>query len=235
MLDEKLHGGRVRLSKSVQGQSRSQSSNFRLALNMFLHYAYSPHREHGNPYDYLIVTRYDLRLLRPIPSWACHSTPDERAKLGIASKCQNGGTFHTFGCTYDTMYVVPRAHVPAFNRSIGQSEAPGSRSYRCCFNEICMAGGVPATGQACYHIFTRKLARNESDISFCFAPPSHGGMRPPNGPDYQCCSRGLTNWTLVWHTEAPRDPSGRLAGFAPSNASFGTLTLADKYKARPPG
>jgi len=234
------YAGRVRHSASVHVASKSQSSNYRSAINMFWNYAAA----HGDAaaaagasvqlsptsgYDFLIVTRYDLRLLTPIvPSWPCH-LPSSRGTIGIASKC-SAATFASWRCTFDTLFIVPRAHFYAFNRSIGSSDKPGSRSVRCCFNEMCMAGGVPATGQACHHVFAKRVEGGEANISFCFPPPDHGGSRSPNGPEYQCCSRGLTNWTRVFEEEWKRDPTARLGGYEPSNASYGPSTLSSRFR-----
>ena len=94
-----------------------------------------------------------------------------------------------------------------------------------------MAGGVPGTGQACVNVFAKRLAHGIDDISFCTPPPSHGGSHPPNGPDYQCCSRGITNWTRVYETEYARDPTAVAGAFAPTNASSGYATLGDRFRA----
>ena len=87
-----------------------------------------------------------------------------------------------------------------------------------------------ATGQACYHVLERRIDGGAANVSFCFPPPDHGGSHPPNGPDYQCCSRGLTNWTKVHDAEVARDPTARLGGFLPSNASFGQAVLTNRYR-----
>jgi len=231
--DNELHGGRVHTIKNVKPSSKTQSSNFRMAFNVFLQHGYQSNDALGSGlgyYDYLIITRYDLRLLRPIDHWQCRSSAEERSKLGLASRC-GASSFATWQCTFDTLFIVPHAHIPAFDRSVGSTDKPGSRSARCCFNEICMAGGVSSTGQACYNVFARRLAGNASNISFCFPPPSHGGLRTPNGPDYQCCSRGLTNWSRVYEAERSRDLTATLGAHSPSNISWGLHTMGDKYRA----
>jgi len=226
LTDGELHGGRLRWSQNVHAQSKSQSSNFRHAINSF--WLQAAARPTWQQYDYLIVTRYDVRLLSPIvPGWACH-TASSRGSLAIASKC-SAKTYASWRCTFDTLFIVPRAHWVDFNRSVGSADTPGSRSSRCCFNEMCMSGGVPATGQAFHHVFARRLEGGANNISFCFPPPDHGGTRSPNGPDYQCCSRGLTNWTKVYQAEVARDSTARLGGYVPANDSFGLATLSTRY------
>ena len=95
---------------------------------------------------------------------------------------------------------------------------------------MCMAGGVKATGQACFNVLARRLEGGTDSIAFCFPPPGLGGLRPPNGPDYQCCSRGLTNWSKVHHAEVRHDPTGLAGAEDPLNTSFGESTIADKYR-----
>ena len=239
--DSGLHGGRVRHMADVQPLSRSQSSNFRHAINLFWKFAaaqgdtLAPPRERApsfaaathHLYDFFIVTRYDVRLLVPmVPSWACHNNPSSVGTLGIASRC-GSHSYKSYRCTFDTLFVVPRAHWRAFDTSVGSADQPNSRTARCCFNEMCMAGGVKGTGQACYNVFAKRIAGGGANISFCFNPPEHGGSRSPNGPEYQCCSRGLTNWTRVMEAEVSRDPTAKLGGYEPSNASFGVRALVN--------
>ena len=231
--DTSLHGGRRVIVEDVRRWSRSQSANFRYAINSVFRAAYQQ-AAGTRAYDYLIISRYDMRLLQPIlPTWTCHADPVLRGKLGIASRC---GTvsYAKWRCTFDTLFIVPRAHIAAFNRSIGSADKPGSRTFACCFNEMCMAGGVKATGQACYNVFARRLEGGSNSIAFCFPPSGFGGNQAPNGPDYQCCSRGLTNWSKVYNAEVKRDPSALLSANHPSNGSFGQETLADKYRALGP-
>ena len=131
--DNELHGGRVHTVKNVKPSSKTQSSNFRMAFNIFLQHGYQSNDALGSGlggYDYLIITRYDLRLLRQIDHWQCRSSAEERSKLGLASRC-GASSFATWQCTFDTLFIVPHAHIPAFDRSVGSTDKPGSRSHRC--------------------------------------------------------------------------------------------------------
>ena len=186
----------------------------------------------GSEYDVLIVTRYDVRLLTPLPRWACHADAVSLpAKIGVASRC-GSQAWRGWHCSFDTLFVVPRAHWRTFDMAIGKLDPPNGRTTRCCFNDACMAPGTGAgTGQACVNVLVKRLAQGLDGVSFCFPPPSHGGSHPPNGPDYQCCSRGLTNWTRVYEIESARDPTGEAGAFAPTIASSGWATLSDRYRA----
>jgi hypothetical protein len=259
VLSSDVHGSRVRLARHIR--SSSQSSNFRHAINLVFRPgcdSFAPRsRAHTSrnqtpvkgsvavgkgvcdpevlspdaEYDFVIVTRYDLRLLKPMPAWACHADAAERTKLGVASRC-GSRTWQMWHCSFDTLFVVPRAHWFAFDKSVGERvRAPNGRTTSCCFNEVCMAGGVAGTGQACVNVFTARLPRGLDDLSFCFPPPSHGGSHPPNGPDYQCCSRGVLNWSRVYEVEVARDPTAVLGAFTPGNTSSGWTTLGDRFRA----
>jgi hypothetical protein len=181
-------------------------------------------------YDFAVVTRYDLRLLTPITTWGCHNTSlhakASEQRLCIASKMhptKGSFTWKRHNATMDIFYVVPRAHLPGFVDSLGIAESPGARSLRCCFRSNCPLGA----GHTCWNVFTKRIAGGSANVSFLwpFATPS--AKRPSNGPDYQCCRMGSTNWTRVYDIE-----TRRMAVRSPQQArlippSFGPPTYSD--------
>ena len=173
---------------NLPGHGSNQLQNFRAALDWL------GNASRSSPYDYTIVTRYDMRLLTPMQTWACHKpaklsdadliahSPSISRTLGIASQCYSRA-WHNQQCTWDSFYIVPRALFAGFSSSIGVAEPPGQRSLRCCFNAWCQY-----SGHGCYNVFAPRVG-GAHNISFCW--PDQPQSFPQNGPDFQCCRGGL--------------------------------------------
>ena len=201
--------------------STTQSGDMRAMLNFF----YMRSRSLGNTYDFLVVTRFDVRYLMPIDSWACR-TPGSRQKLGITGSC---GSIHQPWCTFDMLHVVPAAHLAGFDRSIGNWSVPGSRTSNCCFSKNCKLP-LPGTGQACLNVFAHNLQGGRASISSCFAAPVPAN-HPANGPGYQCCRLGMTNWTRLYNAETGRNLSASEAASSPQrDVSFGWCTNTNPFR-----
>ena len=109
-----------RVSVSVTDVSaRGQSEGFRAALDWFL--ASRDALEH----DFVLLTRFDLELRRPLDRWWSGSVLPRvpslaalRDSVSFASRCEYAA-WTQWNCTSDLLYVVARRHLLAFNASIG--------------------------------------------------------------------------------------------------------------------
>ena len=184
-----LHNGRLKAAKNVS--TFAQHFNIRSALNMII-------AETNNlaAYDFLVVMRYDIRMLRPITSWDCRPT-----SLGSASILTDH-SWRQEKRTSDLIYVVPKVHWPAFNVSIGKKSREG-----CCYNNGCHFlpyswGNLGRSGHWCIKIFDEHVAGGMRNMSFCFAKGLHGGCTAVGNhsvrvPTLQCCKKAGVNWTYV--------------------------------------
>ena len=171
----------------------SQLANVRQSLNLYLPSA--------QEYDMLIFTRYDVRLLQPYRSWPGCQSAD---RIGIARRCELM-QWDQWNCSSDILFLVPRAHLAAFNASIGVAVKPqDSRSFltrvhsaakvapTACFASTGESGivshGVPVgAGHGCFNAFAERIGTEK--IDFCF-PSSHMGVAQKRNDFYQCCKNG---------------------------------------------
>ena len=193
-LQEAANGSPVSTVDVHHVYARSQSLGLRYSLNRYFRETAADARSA----DWLLLSRFDLRLLRPLSILAprgglCQgSTGKPTSELLqppavlIASRCA-AKEWSAFHCTVDTFYAIPRHYVPAFNRSVGQVD-PSHKTSRCCFRWNCQ---FPHSGHACLDmLFANGVA------SACFLwPPLERNTKPPDGPDYQCCRKGMTEWS----------------------------------------
>ena len=120
---ERVVSRSVGLGPNMELIKFDQPRGVRAALNFFLGSG------NASAYDYLIMTRHDLRLLKPLPEWGCRLDP---MKLLFGNHCEPKA-WKSFNCSNDVLHIVPRAHIAAFNSSIGWArQNPGSRVSWCC-------------------------------------------------------------------------------------------------------
>ena len=109
-------------------------------------------------FDYLIVTRYDVKLLSPIVSWPCYDKP---LQVSAASQCEPGA-WARFNCIADHFWIVPRAYVPRFSNLVG-SRLNLSHYTKCCFAKRCLQ----KAGHGCYNVLTHHLGGMDK-VGFCW-------------------------------------------------------------------
>jgi hypothetical protein len=109
-------------------------------------------------FDYLIVTRYDVKLLSPIVSWPCYDKP---LQVSAASQCEPGA-WARFNCIADHFWIVPRAYVPRFSNLVG-SRLNLSHYTKCCFAKRCLQ----KAGHGCYNVLTHHLGGLDR-VGFCW-------------------------------------------------------------------
>ena len=180
----------ARLRRYVTVKATSQPTNVRQSLNLYLPLAHE--------YDVLIFTRYDLRLLQPYRAWPGCQGAD---RIGVASRCELI-QWNQWNCSSDILFFVPRAHLVAFNASIGAPLRPvDSRTYRtrgasakvapkACFASKgeSVSKGVPmGLGHGCFNSFASRIGAD--NIDFCF-PSSRAGVSEKRNDFYQCCKHG---------------------------------------------
>ena len=66
-------------------------------------------------FDFLIVSRYDVRLLSPIISWPCYDQP---IQVSAASMCEPVA-WSRFKCIADHFWIVPKLFIPSYTELIG--------------------------------------------------------------------------------------------------------------------
>lgn len=192
------HGKHVRTSQVVV--ARTQGQNLHRTLQFFGQFAAE--------YDAMILTRYDLRLLRPIGEWpGCHDT----STVGVASRCE-AEQWKNWNCTNDILFVVPRSHLWAFNASVGAAVRPEDSRYfsvrrrkakvnpSACFatSGETVSPGVPkGLGHGCYNSLAARIGYEQ--LSFCWA--SQATVTEPND-FYQCCRHGTMHGVLEREVEA---------------------------------
>lgn len=164
----------------VRGIS-TQAQGVRAALDLFLPLARS--------YDSLILSRYDLRIFRPFREWGCV----DNQRIGISSRCGQQQWKH-WRCSGDMLFVVPRAHLLAFNASVGNAQ--GAVAASGCFSpskqkqekailpRSVMEGRekMSMSGHGCFNVLARRIG--EESLSFCWPGESEGGGEwAVGGPD----------------------------------------------------
>ena len=150
--------------KAALGQSRvaavakipsvkDQPDSIKKTLDYFLSpaSARSP-ADAASAFDYLIVTRYDVKLLSPILSWPCYGQPHQ---LSVASKCEQSAWLR-FNCVADHFWIVPRELVPRYGALIG-TRLNLSHYSKCCFAKRC----IQKAGHGCYNVFSHHLGDEE--------------------------------------------------------------------------
>ena len=144
----------VGLGPNMQLVKWDQPRGVRAALNFFL--------DSGNAsaYDYLVMTRHDVRLLQPLPKWRCRLDPN---MLLLANHCEPHA-WRQFNCSNDVLHIVPRAHLAAFNSSIGwtRTKPKSSRVSWCCFEHHC----IQQSGHGCFNALSRQIPA--SQMGFCW-------------------------------------------------------------------
>lgn len=143
------------------------------SLNMFVSYG----QRSTAPFDYLIITRYDVRLLSPIVSWACYDQP---GRVSAASKCEPGA-WQRFHCIADHFWIVPRPFLPSFSTLLG-TRLNLSHYTKCCFSKRC----IQKAGHGCYAVLTHHWG--DSRLGFCWPQPEKSVAEA--NPNYQCCKHG---------------------------------------------
>lgn len=183
------------LQKSGAVIARTQGQNVRGALQLFMPIAHE--------YDAMILTRYDLRLLVPFTAWpGCQGI----STIGVASRCEMQ-QWRNWNCTNDILFVVPRAHLWAFNASAGAEIRPTDSRYfsaprgrakinpSACFaraGEVVSHGVPKGLGHGCYNSLAQHVGHEQ--LSFCW--PSASGVTEPN-EFYQCCRHGTMQGTFL--------------------------------------
>jgi len=135
-------------------------------------------------FDYLIVTRYDVRLLTPITSWPCYG---DRDRISAASKCEPKA-WDNFNCIADHFWIVPRPFVRPFTKVVG-SRLNLSHFTKCCYSKRC----IHKAGHGCYNVLAHVLS--PSAIGYCWPQPVKSVAEP--NPHYQCCAHGTARVSLA--------------------------------------
>jgi hypothetical protein len=181
--------------------SSHQPDNVRETLDWFLRVADAP------SYDFLIMTRWDVRLLSPITLWGCSPLRSEnRHRVGFAQRCEQG-LWGPWACTHDILHVVSRTRLRAFSRAVGV-RLNGSHYKHCCFHVGCWL----SSGHGCLNMINRyaleeeqpsssihgarsgRESGNESGSvrgvanSYCWPPPSR--LTNEANRFFQCCRKG---------------------------------------------
>ena len=192
------HGGAAHI---WQVQTHAQATNVRAALDAF--------RPLAIRYDILILSRYDLVLKHQVQLWKGCQGED---KIGVADNCENMN-WHSWNCTGDVLFVVPRTLFWAMDAAVGAVEpavSQGSHSFysywdsrnrrrvykrvmaSACFMESqeTTSPDVPkGLGHGCYNAIAHRIGYNQ--VSVCWPDPK-GTIRASgmNRSFYQCCSHG---------------------------------------------
>ena len=132
----------------------------------------------ASSFDFLIVTRYDVRLLTPITSWACDRAS---TRVSAASKCEPGA-WARFHCVADHFWIVPQPFVAKFVDRIG-TRLNLSHFSSCCFSKRC----IQKAGHGCYSVLAHALGGGDR-IGFCWPQPAKS-IAEPNA-NYECCRHG---------------------------------------------
>ena len=128
-------------------------------------------------FDFLIVSRYDVRLLSPIISWPCYDQP---LQVSAASMCEPVA-WSRFKCIADHFWIVPKLFIPSYTELIG-FRLNFSHYTSCCFSKRCLQ----KAGHGCYNVFEHYWG--EPRLGFCWPQPK-ASIAEPN-PHYQCCRHG---------------------------------------------
>ena len=134
-------------------------------------------------FDYLIISRYDVRLLSPIATWPCYERPQQ---IGLASKCEPAA-WARFNCVADHFWLVPRTFIRPLNSLIG-TRLNLSHFTKCCFSKRC----IQKAGHGCHNVLGHHLGA--ASLGFCWPQPQKSVAEP--NPHYQCCAHGRAAVTM---------------------------------------
>ena len=161
-------------------------------------------------FEFLIITRYDVRLLTPITSWACYG---DRDRISAASKCEPSA-WDRFNCVADHLWIVPRPYVRPFTKVVG-ARLNLSHFTKCCYSKRCLH----KAGHGCYNVLAHVLT--PAAVGFCWPQPARSVAEP--NANYQCCAHGtarvsLTSLAQMIATGATGKATGRDATSADTGA-----------------
>ena len=128
-------------------------------------------------FDYLIITRYDVKFLSPMPSWPCFDKP---LQVSLASQCEPGA-WARFNCVADHFWIIPRPYISRAATLIG-TRLNLSHYTKCCFAKRCLQ----KAGHGCYNVLSHHLGSEH--VGFCWPQPAKSVAEP--NPHYQCCRHG---------------------------------------------
>lgn len=160
----------------ILGGIRDQPDGILKALSTFMPSA--------SAFEYLVITRYDVRLLTPINAWPCYG---DRNRISAASKCEPTAWNH-FNCIADHFWIVPRPHMRPFGAIVGK-RLNLSHFTKCCYSKRC----IHKAGHGCFNVLTHVLG-NES-VGFCWPQPARSVAEP--NKNYQCCKHGRAGVALT--------------------------------------
>lgn len=142
-------------------------------------------------FDYLIITRYDVRLLSPMPGWGCYDKPSQ---ISVASKCEESA-WKRFNCVADHFWIVPRPFVHRFTNLLG-TRLNVSHYNKCCFSKRC----IQKAGHGCYNVLGAAFGTDA--LGFCWPQPVKSVAEP--NANYQCCRHGNAGVQLGVQTQDTR-------------------------------
>lgn len=138
----------------------------------------------ASSFDFLIVSRYDVRLLTPIISWPCYNQPQQ---VSAASRCEPGA-WERFHCIADHFWIVPRLFLSSYAALVG-SRLNVSHYTKCCFGKRCLQ----KAGHGCFNVFEHYWGSEA--LGFCWPQPVRSVAEP--NPNYQCCMHGRARVDLL--------------------------------------
>ena len=147
-------------------------------------------------FEFLIITRYDVRLLTPITSWACYG---DRDRISAASKCEPSA-WDRFNCVADHLWIVPRPYVRPFTKVVG-ARLNLSHFTKCCYSKRCLH----KAGHGCYNVLAHVLT--PAAVGFCWPQPARSVAEP--NANYQCCAHGTARVSLASLAQIAPGATGR--------------------------
>ena len=194
------HAGLVR--HVWNASSTTQARNVRAALD-----AFSPVAQR---YDVLILTRYDLLLKLPMHEWP--GCQEDDGTIGFADQCE-GFKWPRWNCTGDTMFVIPRPLLWAFDAAVNavssgtinvydhwdaraRQRVYGNIMPSACFmthGELTTRSFPHGLGHGCFNAVAERIGYDQ--VSLCWSGTAnkmglYEGFSEGNSTFYQCCSNG---------------------------------------------